>query len=145
MTDEQGRFELKNVPPEKTFILVQHPGFRFQGWPVDPAAQAGELSLTLVRSSETPDRKMTPLAEPLPLDESRALAYRVLEPRLKEGRAQPESNDAIAAIRAMSTFDLDRASNGIYSRTASYGGPAILRLTSCRPCAGAGEKGPGGG
>ena len=69
MTDAAGQFELHDVLPYKTFVLVQHPGFRFQGWPVDPAAQAGETSLTLVRSSETPDRKLTPLAEPIPLDE----------------------------------------------------------------------------
>ena len=49
VADARGRFNLRDVLPDKTFVLVQQPGFRIQGWPVDPATRAGELGLTLVR------------------------------------------------------------------------------------------------
>ena len=109
MTDARGRFALSDVIPEKTFVLVQQPGFRFQGWPVDPKTQSSELQLTLVRTSETPDRTMTVLAEPIPPDKARALADRLLEPYLQQRPAKASSSAMSAAIRALSTFDLDRA------------------------------------
>ncbi len=47
-TDAQGRFAARPaLGAEKTFVLVKQAGFRFQGWPVDPVTQTGELSLIL--------------------------------------------------------------------------------------------------
>jgi hypothetical protein len=109
MTDAQGRFDLRNVLPDKTIVVVQQPGFRFQGWPVDPATQVGALRLTLVRMSEAPDRKMAALAEPIPTDEARSLANRVLEPYLQKALEQGTDFDKSAALEALSTFDLERA------------------------------------
>jgi hypothetical protein len=108
-TDDRGHFELRDALPDKTFVLVQHPAFRFQGWPVDPATQAGELRLTLVRTSEAPARAMTVLEEPIPLHEARALAQRVLEPYLQDLPEKINEGATRAAIEALSTFDLDRA------------------------------------
>ncbi len=109
VTDVQGRFDLRNILPDKAFVLVQQPGFRFQGWPVDPATQAGELRLTLVRMHEAPDREMTALAEPIPLDEARALAARVLEPYLQKVLEKGAEMYRPPVLEALSAFNLDRA------------------------------------
>ena len=82
-TDAQGRFVLEGILPDRTYLLVQAEGFRFQGWPAIPARQPQERNLTLVRTSEPPDRSMAPLPAPISLEESRALARRVLEPYLR--------------------------------------------------------------
>jgi hypothetical protein len=109
MTDADGRFELRGALPDKTIVLVQHPGFRFQGWPFDPAAQTGGLQLTLVRPGESPDRTLTALPEPIPSDESRALAYRLLEPYLQAGPQAAPARDQIPALHSLATFDIERA------------------------------------
>ena len=95
--------------PGKTVILVEQPGFRLQGWLVDPSSQAELGSLTLVRASETPGPVMKPLADPIPPEESRALANRLLEPYLHEPLKNENDEPRLAAIRALSEFDLDRA------------------------------------
>ncbi len=82
-TDTQGRFLLEGVLPERTYLLVAAPGFRFQGWPAVPAREAKEQKLILVRTSEQPDRILAPLPAPISSEESRALARRVLEPYLQ--------------------------------------------------------------
>jgi tetratricopeptide (TPR) repeat protein len=109
VTDVQGRFDMRNILPDKAFVLVQQPGFRFQGWPVDRATQAGELRLTLVRMNEVPDREMTALAEPINLDEARALADQVLEPYLQQALAKGAAIYRPPVLEALSTFNLDRA------------------------------------
>ena len=82
-TDAQGRFLLQGVLPDKTYVLVKAEGFRLQGWPGIPARQPQERKLILVRTSEPPDRTMAPLPRPISMEESRALALRVLEPHLQ--------------------------------------------------------------
>ena len=66
-------------------------------------------SLTLVRASETPEPVMKPLADPIPPEESRALADRLLEPYLHEPMENDDDEPRLAAISALSEFDLDRA------------------------------------
>ena len=109
VADGRGRFNLRDILPDKTFVLVQQPGFRIQGWPVDPATQAGELGLTLVRDGEAPEHRMTAIEEPIPLEQARALAIRVLEPYLQEVRETHGEESTWRAIKALSTFDLARA------------------------------------
>jgi RNA polymerase sigma factor (sigma-70 family) len=109
LTDAEGRFDLPDALPDRTFVLVQQPGFRFQGWPVDPTMQRKDLRLTLVRTSEAPDRPMTVLDEPIPLDQARVLAVRVLEPYLQGVPEKANDSATRRAIEALSTFDLDRA------------------------------------
>ena len=71
-------------------MLVQRPGFRFQGWLAD-AAVAGDLKrLTLARTSELPEQVVTPLPDPLPDAEFRAMGRRLLESCLKVVAAQHE-------------------------------------------------------
>ena len=59
-TDTQGRFLLEGVLPERTYLLVAAPGFRFQGRPAVPAREPTEQKLVLVRTSEQPDRVLAP-------------------------------------------------------------------------------------
>ena len=89
-TDAEGRFALAGINPGKTVILAEKAGFRLQGWLVDPSAQADMGSLTLARTSEAPGQVIKPLADPIPPEESRALADRLLEPFLRDA---PEKGD----------------------------------------------------
>ena len=107
--DAQGRFALAGINPGKTVLLVDQTGFRLQGRLVDPSSQAELGSLTLVRTSEAPGPVMKPLADPIPLEESRALADRLLEPYLHGPMENGDDEPRLAAIGALSEFDLDRA------------------------------------
>jgi len=107
--DAGGRFALGGINPGKAVILVQQTGFRLQGWLVDPSTDAETGSLTLVRASEPPGPVMKPLADPIPPEESRALADRLLEPYLHDPMEKGDDHLRLAAISALSEFDLDRA------------------------------------
>ena len=109
LTDTLGRFDLQGVLPDRTVLVVERSGFRLHGWPVEPATLAHDLRLTLLRSTEAAERDMTPLAEPIPPDEAKALASRVLEPYFLDGPKGGDLNARRAAIEALSLFDLDRA------------------------------------
>ncbi len=121
-TDAQGRFLLEGVLPEKTYILVQAEGFRLQGWPSVPANQPAERTLTLVRTSEPPDRPLKPLPAPIPPEESRALARRLLEPFLQATQAKGDDFPRWNSLRMLSQFDPTRALN--CSRRSTSGIPA---------------------
>ena len=108
-TDAQGRFTLAGINPGKAVILAEQAGFRLQGWLVDPSAQAEVGSLTLVRTSEAPGPVMKPMADPIPPEESRALADRLLEPYLHDPMENDDDELRLKAISALSEFDLDRA------------------------------------
>ena len=107
-TDAQGRFVLAGVDTEKTFVLVNRPGFRFQGWPVDPAAQADELSLTLARRNEEPVQIIAPLPDPLPDGELKALARRLIEPYVARALAKGSDLDKLTALEALVEIDPGR-------------------------------------
>jgi RNA polymerase sigma-70 factor (ECF subfamily) len=108
-TDAQGRFVLAGINPGKAVILVEQTGFRLQGWLVDPLSQAEVGSLTLVRTSEAPGPVMKPLADPIPPEESRALAERLLEPYLQGPIENVRDELRLTAIFVLSEFDLGRA------------------------------------
>jgi hypothetical protein len=108
-TDGEGRFALAGIYPGKAVILVERTGFRLQGWLVDLPSQAELGSLTLARESEIAEKPMKPLADPIPRDESRALANRLLEPYLQEPVDNDNQAPRLEAIRALSEYGLDRA------------------------------------
>ena len=108
VTDAQGRFELTGIDPGKAVLLVEKTGFRLHGWLVDPSSQPELGSLTLVRTSETPEPVMKPLADPIRLAESRALANRLLAPYLPD-QVENDDEPRLSAIVALSEFDLERA------------------------------------
>ncbi len=108
-TDANGRFALTGINPGKAVLLAERSGFRLQGWLVDPSSRAEVGSLTLARTSETPERVVKPLADPIPPAESRALADRLLEPFLRDTPENAGSARKLRAISVLSEFDLNRA------------------------------------
>ncbi len=108
-TDAQGRYLIEGILPDRTYVLVQSEGFRLQGWPGVPAAQPGERTLTLVRTSEPSDRTMAALPPLISAEEARALARRVLEPYLKVTLEKGNENTRWNAIRMLSQLDPTRA------------------------------------
>src|SRR5262249_29658937 len=97
------------VLPDRTYLLVKAEGFRLQGWPAAPARQPPERTLTIVRTSEPPDRTMAPLQAPIPAEEARALAPRVLEPYLQAVLEKDDDNSRWNSIRMLSQVDPTRA------------------------------------
>ena len=108
-TDENGRFLLEGMLPERTYLLVAAPGFRFQGWPAVPAREPKEQKLILVRTSEQPDRILAPLPAPISSEESRALARRVLEPYLQFALKNGNDNSKWECLRRLAQVDPQRA------------------------------------
>ncbi len=104
-TDAQGRFLLEGVLPERTYLLVAARGFRFQGWPAVPAREPKEQKLTLVRTSEQPDRILSPLPAPISSEESRALARRVLEPYLQFALKNGDDRSKWECLRRLAQVD----------------------------------------
>ena len=109
VTDAEGRFALAGVNPGRLSFWPSRrdSGFR-AGWSIR-RQQAEMGSLTLVRASESPGPVMKPLADPIPPEESRALADRLLEPYLHDPMENGDDEPRLAAISALSEFDLDRA------------------------------------
>jgi hypothetical protein len=108
-TDIEGRFALAGINPGKTVILVEQSGFRLHGWLVDPSAKADVGLLTLVRINEAPGPVVRPLADPIPAEESRALADRLLEPYFHDIEENGDDGRRLAAIGVLSQFNLVRA------------------------------------
>ncbi len=108
-TDAQGRFVLAGIHFGKTVIVVDLTGFRLQGWLVDLSSKADVGSLTLVRATEAPAPAMKPLPDPIPQDESRALADRLLEPYFHDPKENEDDEPRLSAILALTQFDLHRA------------------------------------
>jgi hypothetical protein len=107
-TDESGRFRIENARPGRTFLLARKEGFRFHGQLVEPTSKSQPLvTLTLTRQSEQqqPEHLMATLPPPLPLDESRALARRVLDPILKEATAKGDDAAKLWLLRVLRWLD----------------------------------------
>jgi hypothetical protein len=73
-----GRFSLGGFRPGPVFLFARGDGFRFHGQLIRD--REGEVTVELARNGETPRRVMRMLPEPVPLDESRAMARRLIEP-----------------------------------------------------------------
>lgn len=108
-TDADGRFGVEGVLPEKTYLLVQAEGFRLRGWPGVPAVRPREQALTLVRTSEPPDRTMAALPPPISREEALALARRVLEPYLQAVLAKGDEQARWNVIDLLGRVDPARA------------------------------------
>ncbi len=100
-SDQAGRFRLEGARSGRWFLLAHRAGFRFQGRIVDSGATE-PIELTLSRENALPERMMATLPEPISLEESRALARRLIGPYQKMATAK---GDDAAKFRAL---DIER-------------------------------------
>jgi hypothetical protein len=77
-TDADGRFSLEGFRKGSVFLFARGEGFRFHGQLIRESER--EVTVELTRSTERPAREMKMLSEPIPLEESRAMARRLVEP-----------------------------------------------------------------
>jgi hypothetical protein len=104
-TNENGRFLLEGDIPERTYLLVQATGFRFQGGSAATGREPTERKLTLTRTSEHADHMMVPEPAPISPEESRALARRVLEPYLQATLNGGDDSSRWDCLRLLAKID----------------------------------------
>jgi hypothetical protein len=116
VTDEEGKFRLEGLGLDITFLIVRADGFRISGRRLN--APDGEVKVTLARFDE-PARPLNTLPSPIPIEERRQLARRVLDPVLEKALDKGTDNAKHEALNALLTFDprsaleaLDRAFPG---------------------------------
>ena len=73
-----GRFTLPGFRRGPVFLFARGDGFRFHGQLIRDGK--GDVTVELTRTGEPPTRAMPMLTEPMPLEESRAMARRLVEP-----------------------------------------------------------------
>jgi hypothetical protein len=136
-TDEHGRFELAGIEPGKTFVLVQRAGFRFQGWPVDPATSSGESALTLARTTEPPEQVVGPQPDRLSDAEFKAFGEHLLDSSLKMVMAREGDSAKQLPLMKVIEFAPGRVSeildNGLIKeprRLASFRGEVALQAAA---------------
>jgi hypothetical protein len=138
-TDERGGYRLEKARPGRTFVLARKAGYRLQGQAIEDDSKH-PVRLTLTRDSERPERLMATLPPLLPIDESRALARRVLDPILKEVAAKGDDAAKLWLIRVLRWIDppaiLEQVEKLKFDRgsTADYlKGEAALGIVSIDP------------
>ena len=103
-SDGTGRFRLDGAVPGRTFLLARREGFRVQGWVIQPY-ESGEIELTLSRPNEPPVQMKATLSPPLPMEQSRALSRRVINPYLKDALANGDDTAKIWTLRVQRWLD----------------------------------------
>jgi hypothetical protein len=104
VTDSAGRFRLETMRPGRSFLFARKPGFRFHGQPIGEGSSS-IVTIRLTRSSERPERLMKTLPDPIPLEESRALARRMLDPILKETTDRGDDAAKLWLLRVLRWLD----------------------------------------
>jgi hypothetical protein len=102
-TDAAGRFSLPGFHQGTSFLVARGDGFRFCGQLIKAGDRDVQVKLT--RTTERPDREMKSLPDALPLDESRALARRLIEPYWNAAIARKDASAQALALRALAWAD----------------------------------------
>ncbi len=102
-TGAEGRFSLGGFRQGTVFLFVRGEGFRFHGQLVKPAES--DFTIKLTRFSERPVRRMRLLPEPIPLEESRALARGLIEPYWKAAVEKEDIAGQQMALQSLATAD----------------------------------------
>ncbi len=76
-TDASGHFVLGGFQSGRVFLFARGEGFRFHGQMLKPGDR--EVNVELTRSSERPRRELSTLSDPIPIEESRGMARRIME------------------------------------------------------------------
>jgi hypothetical protein len=97
-TNADGRFALGGFCQGSVFLFARGEGFRFFGRLVKPGDQ--DITIELTRTSERPSAEMKMLPDVIPLEESRALARRFIEPFLQdlEHKSDSEKHHALRTL-----------------------------------------------
>ena len=103
-TDADGRFELKEFPGAdgvpvctRRRIPVPRPGAQ--------AGRSAKISGRRSRADERPERELRKLADPIPLDESRAMARRIMERWWKAAVAKGDENAKYFVVEFLTPAD----------------------------------------
>jgi hypothetical protein len=104
-SDANGRFTLGGFPPGPVVVFARAPDFRFFGRLIQPHEH--EVQVELIRRSERPAGAMRMLGDPIPLEESRALAKRLIEPYWNAALAQKNQKDVSDALGYLAPADPD--------------------------------------
>ncbi|WP_165223966.1 carboxypeptidase-like regulatory domain-containing protein [Aquisphaera insulae] len=121
-TDDRGTFRLDGLPAGPAPLVVRRDGYRIDGRIVE--GPGGPIEVTLARFDEPATAAMTTLPGPIPLDDRRRLARRVLAPFLAKVLAKGKDSDKAWALRSLMTFDPAAALEAIektpFEKTAYY-------------------------
>jgi hypothetical protein len=102
-TDAEGRFSLGGFRQGPVFVFARGDGFRFHGQLIKPTDH--EVTVELTRTSERPGREMKMLPDPIPADESRALARRLVEPLWEHAAAEGEARIKYSNLSSLANVD----------------------------------------
>ena len=102
-TDADGRFVLGGFRQGSVFVFARGEGYRFCGRLVKPRDQ--DITIEVTRTNEQPLQVMKMLADPIPLEESRALARRLLQPCWEAAVEQQNSGAQYRVLRALAAAD----------------------------------------
>ena len=98
-----GSFSLGGFRPGPVCLFVRGDGFRFFGRLVKE--DESHVAIELTRTGERPAREMRMLPDPIPLEESRDLARRLIEPVWKAAVEQRDRARQRVALRALGAVD----------------------------------------
>jgi hypothetical protein len=104
-SDANGRFTLGGFSHGSVVLFARAPGFRFFGQIIQPDDQ--EVQVELIRRSERPAREMRILGDPIPLEESRSLAKRLIEPYWNAALALENPTAMSEALNHLAPADPD--------------------------------------
>jgi Carboxypeptidase regulatory-like domain len=76
-TDSAGRFALGGFPSGPVFLFARGEGYRFHGQMLKPGEE--DITVELTRSTERPRVELKKLGDPIPIEESRSMARRILD------------------------------------------------------------------
>ncbi len=97
-----GRFMLSGFRQGAIFLFARGDGFRFFGQLIKPGDR--DITVELTRTSERPAVEMRMLPDPIPPEESRALALRLIKPYLDDFENESEATK-VRALRLLATAD----------------------------------------
>jgi Carboxypeptidase regulatory-like domain len=102
-TDAEGRFALGGFPQGPVFLFARAEGYRFHGQLIKTIVS--DITVELTRTGEPPARPMKKLPDPIPLEESRALAHRLLDPWWQAAVAKGDEGSKYFVIRFLIPAD----------------------------------------
>ena len=102
-SDEQGRFELPGVLEGRLVLLVRKAGYRSEPHLMERSAEP--LKVAITRVDEPPASTYKTLPSPLPVEEEKALARRLVRPLVERVLAEGKDQDRSRLLRDLAEID----------------------------------------